>query len=303
MNFFGRQNKENKPDSIGLLPQSNWLWLITTNVLVGIIGLLDYLTGPEIAFSILYLIPVMLSAWFIGKNFGLVISIFSAAVWMVAEFASGRFYSHIAIHYWNAATRLGFFTVVTLLLGRLKTALDAERALSRTDYLTGVMNSRFFYELVGAELERCKRYKRPFTIAYIDVDDFKRINDRFGHPTGDIALRTLAGVIRKNIRRVDVIARLGGDEFAILFPETAEKATTKAIQKVKNAIKNEDNLKEWSITLSIGILTCKACPPNVEQIMVLVDSLMYSVKRHGKNGIKHSTYKTKRALKTPNYPF
>jgi diguanylate cyclase (GGDEF)-like protein len=300
MKYSDRQNKENKPVLRSLYPQSNWLWIIITSLLVGIVGLLDYLTGPEIAFSILYLIPVMLGVWFIGKNFGLAISILSSAVWMIAELTSGRFYSHIAIHYWNTATMLSFFLIVTFLLERLKTALNTERLLARIDYLTGVMNPRSFYEAVTKELERCKRYKRHFTVAYLDIDDFKSINDQFGHPIGDIALRTVAGVIKKNIRSVDVVARLGGDEFAILFPETAEKAATKAIQKVKNAIKNEDNLKEWSITLSIGILTCKTCPPNAEQMMVLVDSLMYSVKRHGKNGIKHSTYKIKRALITSN---
>ncbi len=294
MKYSDQQKRENKPTLINLHPQSNWLCMLITIALVGIVGLLDYITGPEIAFSLIYLIPVTIGAWLIGKNFGLVISILSAAVWMTAEFTSGRLYSHVAIHYWNTATRLGFFTVVTLLLGRLKTALNTEQALARIDYLTGVMNSRSFYELVVTELERCKRYKRPFAVAYIDVDDFKNINDQFGHPTGDVALRTVAGVIRKNLRSVDVIARLGGDEFAILFPETSEKAAAKAIQKVKDAIKNEVNLKEWPITLSIGILTCKTCPPNVEQMMVIVDSLMYSVKRHGKNGVRHSTYNAKK---------
>jgi diguanylate cyclase (GGDEF)-like protein len=302
MNFSEQKNKENKSALTGLHPQSKWLWIIITSALVGIVGLLDYITGPEIAFSILYLIPVMLGVWFIGKNFGLAISILSSSVWMYAELAAGRFYSHVAIHYWNTTTMLSFFLIITLLLERLKTALNTERLLARIDYLTGVLNSRSFYESVTKELERCKRYERPFTVAYLDVDDFKSINDRFGHPTGDIALRTIANVIKKNIRSVDTVARLGGDEFTILFPETSGKAAAKAIQKIKNVIKDEAALKEWTITLSIGILTCKACPPSVEEMMVFVDSLMYSVKRHGKNGIKNSTYKTKRTLKTPNHP-
>lgn len=253
-------------------------------------GLLDYYTGPEIAFSLFYLIPVMTSAWFTRKPFAAFTSVTSAAAWMIAEITSGRFYSHIAIHFWNATTMLGFFLVITLLLERLKINLNKEQVLSRIDYLTGVMNPRSFYEFMATEIERCRRYKHPFTIAYLDVDNFKHINDQFGHPVGDDALRAIADTIKKNLRKIDVVARLGGDEFAVLLPETDNKDSTKAIEKIQEAFIQNTALKEYAITFSIGVLTCDKNPPSMDKMMKSVDSLMYSVKKLGKNGIKYSTY-------------
>jgi diguanylate cyclase (GGDEF)-like protein len=102
----------------------------------------------------------------------------------------------------------------------LRSAMEREKEAARTDSLTGAMNSRAFGELATAELHRARRYERPFTIAYVDIDDFKAVNDRFGHSSGDTLLRLVAETMKHNSRAVDVIARVGGDEFVILFPET-----------------------------------------------------------------------------------
>jgi diguanylate cyclase (GGDEF)-like protein len=270
--------------------QVKWKWSIISIIMIAFAGLLDYFTGPEIAFSLVYLIPVMSSAWFTRKPVAIFVSILSAATWTIAEITSGRFYTHIAIHFWNTTTMLVFFLVVTLLLERFKKALNDERVLSRIDYLTGVMNPRSFYEFMATEIERCKRYKHAFTIAYIDMDDFKKINDKFGHPAGDDALRTIANTMKNNLRKIDVVARLGGDEFVILLPETDNKAATKAIKKIQKAFIQNTDVKKYSITFSIGALTCNTNPPSINKIMKSVDSLMYSVKNRGKNGIKYSIY-------------
>jgi len=268
--------------------QAKLKWFIISIILIAFSGLLDYFTGPEIAFSIFYLIPVMTSAWFTRKSFAIVISIMSAAIWMIAEITAGRFYSHVVIHLWNTITMLGFFLIVTLLLERLKTNLNDERVLSRIDYLTGVMNPRSFYEFMNIEIERSKRYGHPFTIAYIDIDNFKKINDKFGHPAGDDVLRIFADTMKSNLRKTDVVARLGGDEFVVFLPETNNKAAKQAIEKIKKSFNQNRNLKDYSITSSIGVLTYNTNPPSIDIIMKSVDSLMYSVKNRGKNGIKYS---------------
>ncbi|MEJ2568358.1 MAG: diguanylate cyclase [candidate division WOR-3 bacterium] len=270
--------------------KNKWLWFFISICMVLISGFLDYFTGPEIAFSLIYLIPVAISAWFTKKPFAIVVSIISAATWMDAEIVSGRFYSHVAIHFWNTLTMLGFFLVITLLLDSLKTNLNNEQVLSRIDYLTGVMNPRSFYELMEAEIERCRRYKHPFTIAYFDMDNFKSINDQFGHPVGDDVLRTIAHTIKKNLRKIDAVARLGGDEFVVLLPETDNKDAVRAIKKIREAFIQNTSLKNYSITFSIGVLTCDKDLPNMDKTMKLADSLMYSVKKRGKNGIEYSTY-------------
>lgn len=288
---FLKLEKELNSEHLHLNKQKKWQWYINSIIMIGIAGLLDYLTGPEIAFSIVYLIPVMASAWLTKKNFAIVISFLSAATWIIAEISSGRFYSHIAIHFWNAITMLTFFLVVTVLLERLKTKLNNEQVLSRIDYLTGAMNPRSFYEYMDTEIERSKRYGHPFTIAYIDMDNFKKINDKFGHPVGDDILRIFTDTLKSKLRKIDVIARLGGDEFVIFLPETDNKGAKRVVEKVRKSFNQNKNLKDYSITSSIGVLTCNSNPPNIDEIMKSVDSLMYSVKNSGKDSIKYSTCK------------
>jgi diguanylate cyclase (GGDEF)-like protein len=265
-----------------------WNWGISSIIMIVFAGLLDYFTGPEFTFALVYLIPVMISAWFTKKYFAIFISIISAAAWTTAEITAGRFYSHLFIHFWNTISMLGFFLIITILMDRLKTNLNYERVLSRTDYLTGVMNPRSFYELVDIEIERSKRYGHPFTIAYIDMDNFKKINDQFGHLEGDNVLRIFADTMKSNLRKTDAVARLGGDEFVALLPETDNKAAKQTIEKIKKSVSQNKNLKDYSTTFSIGVLTYNNDPPNADEVMKLVDSLMYSVKKQGKNGIEYS---------------
>jgi diguanylate cyclase (GGDEF)-like protein len=236
------------------------------------------------------LIPVGFAAWYIGTRYGLFLSAASVAVWIFVEMATDQSYSSISTYFPYAIARLSFCVGLTLLLGRFNTALSAERTLSRVDYLTGAMNWRSFYESASMEIERCNRYGCRFSIAYIDIDDFKELNDRFGHTTGDDVLQAVANTVKMNIRKVDTVARLGGDEFIILFPETTEEAASAAIKKIKTALEQNKYLKKFSVTVSIGILTCNACPPNVDSAITLADSLMYSAKKHGKNGITQSIY-------------
>ena len=289
---FLKQFKEWERE-LGLLnpsPKNSWLWAIIAVALLGCIGLIHYLLGPEFTLSLTYLIPVGFASWYIGTRYGLFLSVLNVAVWIFVESASNHPYSSTRTYCLYAIARLSFCVGVTLLLGRFKTALNAERTLSRVDYLTGAVNWRSFYESASTEIERCNRYGCTFTMAYLDIDNFKDINDRFGHTTGDNVLQGIANTIKMNIRKVDTAARLGGDEFVILFPETMEAAALKAIKKIKNAIFQHKYLKKFSITVSIGILTCKACPPDVDSTITLADSLMYSAKKHGKNEIAQSIY-------------
>ncbi len=287
---FQKSERELNIKYIQFNKQVKLKWVIISIIMIAFAGLLDYFTGPEVAFSLVYLIPVMTSTWFTRKPFAVFISIISATTWTIAEITAGRFYSHLVIHFWNTISMLGFFLIVTILLDRLKTNLNYERVLSRIDYLTGVMNPRSFYEFMDIEIERSKRYGHPFTIAYIDMDNFKKINDKFGHLDGDNVLRIFADTMKSNLRKTDIVARLGGDELVVFLPETDNKAAKQAIEKIKKSVNQNKNLKDYSITLSIGVLTCNTNPPSINKIMESVDSLMYSVKNRGKNGIKYSIY-------------
>ena len=270
--------------------RSRLFWIIAGGILITAVGLLDYLTGDEVALSLFYLIPIVLLTWLAGRRFGIAASVICAAVWVGSDIASGEPYLPVSIYAWNTFIVLGFFVVVVFLLSALRKALEHERELAHTDYLTGAVNPRFFFELLQMEIDRARRYEHPFTVAYIDIDDFKAINDRFGHVIGDQVLCRLVGRARQYVRKTDLVARLGGDEFALLLPETGSESAENILSKVHSEILAGMQPADWPLTISIGVLTCINPPQTTQEIIGMVDDLMYSVKHAGKNAIKFSTY-------------
>lgn len=256
--------------------------------LIGAVGVVDFLTGYELAFSLFYVIPVAYATWLIGRRYGMIASIVSALVWFWVDAASGNYYSQALIPLWNTLIRFSFFILITLLLSALKNTIEREKELARIDFLTGAINSRFFYELLQMEIDRLQRNNHSFTLVYFDVDNFKIVNDQFGHLAGDQVLQTVVSHARQHMRKTDVIARLGGDEFALLLPETSQQAAHVVIEKLKSGLLAEMQQRNWQITFSIGVLTCNSKLPNTDALVKMADDLMYSVKRGGKNAIKYS---------------
>ena len=279
MDFLSSLQKQSKP-----------FWIIIGFLLIGGVGILDFLTGYELAFSLFYLIPVSLVAWLTSRRLGILASLASAFVWLIADVAAGHSYSHPFIYAWNTFIRFSFFILTVFLLSTLKRVLERERELARTDYLTGAINSHLFYDFVQMEIDRIQRYKHPFTLAYIDLDNFKTVNDQFGHSIGDQVLCALVNSARKYLRKTDVVARLGGDEFALLLPETNQESARVTFSKIQNGLLEEMRQSHWPITFSIGVLTCSTAPQTTDELVYMTDELMYSVKLNGKNAIKYSTF-------------
>lgn len=269
--------------------RSPLFWMVTGFIFVAGVGVADLRTGGELAFSLFYLIPIVLVTWFSGRNIGFVIGVTSAITWFVADALSGQFYSQPIIRYWNAAVRLGFFVAVTLLLPVLK-ELEREKGVARIDYLTGVANQRRFFEVAQAEIERSQRYKHPFAVAYIDLDGFKAVNDQWGHRTGDKLLCAVANRAKSHLRKTDIIARLGGDEFVLLLPETGQDAAQITVPKIQLALLDEMRKNNWPVTFSIGVLTCLDAQITTDELIKRADDLMYSVKKNGKNAIAYAVY-------------
>ena len=258
--------------------------------LIAAIGSLDLFTGYELSFSLFYVIPISVVTWMVGRKFGILASIASAGVWLAADLASGHMYRHPLIPAWNTFIRLAVFIIITFLLSELLDTLKREKVLARTDYLTGAVNSRNFFELLQMEILRLQRYQRPFTLVYFDVDNFKSINDRLGHNTGDLVLRTVVTVTREQVRRTDIIARMGGDEFVILLPETDEHAARIVLAKLQSCLQAEMQAQNWGVTFSFGVLTCAAATSSAEQYVRMVDELMYTVKHNNKNAAIYRTF-------------
>ena len=272
------------------LPQS--LLISIASVMVLLVGILHHMAGSELSSTVFYLIPIALVTWFTKRSIGLFISMFSALTWLVADLTSGATYSSPDISYWNGVARLCSFFILTFILSALKSTLKQEKEYSRIDFLTGIRNRRDFIELVNIEINRARSYEHPFTIACIDLDNFKTVNDRFGHTTGDILLRLVAQTIQENIRTTDTVARLGGDEFAILMPETGRNVAEVILQKVQKINLDIVRKHRWPITLSIGVVTFTSPPSTVDETLRISDQLMYTAKNNGKNSIQYQVFGT-----------
>jgi diguanylate cyclase (GGDEF)-like protein len=261
-------------------------WIAIGVVLVFSVGAIDLLTGSELSLSLFYLIPIAVVTWFSGRRSGLVISIFGAAVWLVADELDGQPYSHPGIRYWNAVIRFGFFAIVTWLLPAIRER-EFARGLARIDDLTGAANRRSLFEILQSEIDRAQRYKRPLAIAYLDLDNFKIMNDRFGHKIGDDILCTVVNQIEQCLRKTDSIARIGGDEFILVFPEADESALRGLVPRIQIALLEEMQRKDWPVTFSFGALTCLDISMTPDELIKRADALMYSVKEKGKNAIAY----------------
>lgn len=228
--------------------------------------------------------PIMLISWFdYERNASIVaIPILSATAWLLADIYSGHRYSSAWIPYWNMFIRLSIFLLIGVILSRLRASIHNEKMLARIDPLTGVFNSRYFAELAFKEISRSSRFSEPFTFAFVDVDNFKNVNDSHGHHQGDELLKTMTKSIRSRIRDIDIMARLGGDEFGILLPRTDQEESRFVMEKVYSIFR-EGISSKWKVTLSAGVITFVKPPKSLDEMIKAADALMYSAKKDGKD--------------------
>jgi len=265
-------------------------WVAVGVAFVFILGMIDYITGYEINFSLFYLLPIFMVVWYTDGQMGLVLSFVSTIAGFVADYSAGLAYSNPSIYVWNTVLRLGFYLVVSWLGTTLKKAYKVNQELARIDYVTGAISPGYFYELAQIELSRSHRYHRPFTLAYIDLDNFKAVNDRLGHSTGNRVLRTVTDGIHRQIRPTDTFARLGGDEFALLMPETDGDAAKIAINRIHSSLVDEMLQNGWMVTFSVGVVTYHDIPKTVDDMVKIADNAMYCVKAASKNGVYYQIY-------------
>lgn len=199
--------------------------------LTALVGVTDYFSWDELSYSVFYLAPIVLVAWYAQPWAGFVFCGLSAAVWCLVEISSGTGYSNMFIPFWNTTVRFGFFVVTAYLLVELKAHLRIEHRLARTDALTGALNARALRDACERLLLLARRGGRPVVLAYIDIDHFKAINDKFGHGEGDRVLQSVVQVLTRCVRVSDVVGRIGGDEFAVFLPESDHAPPDRALLK------------------------------------------------------------------------
>ncbi len=273
-----------------LFKPRSWQWTAAAFGAIVAVGFADYVSGPEITFSVFYLVPVAFAAWISGTRAAALGSLLAAVLWLSAELASRRVDANLFVYTWNFGARLLFLLLVALLLARLRAMIDHERETGRTDVLTGLVNARGCYEMAEVELARAHRERKPVSLAFIDIDDFKHINDTRGHAVGDALLVHVAAVIKSNLRASDFVARYGGDEFVVLLPLTDQEAARVVIGKIAQRVTDATSHEFGSRTLSIGVVTWLPgeARPALRTVLAEADRVMYEVKMSGKAGARYA---------------
>ena len=261
-------------------------WIIPSAVLVVFIGIANYFAGSELVFSVFYLFPVLLATRRAGAQAGILISWLSVLDWLWTEvYYIRRPYVYFFTPYWNALVSGALFLIVVLIYSKW----EQEWANARTDAITKIPNRMAFSESVRLVLRLCQRYAQPLSIAYIDVDDFKRINDRWGHQTGDRLLFEIAQGLGSHLRMTDVLGHMGGDEFAILMPDTNPQSSERSLRRIITDLSKPRDIY-GPITYSIGMVTYNPITRSIEQILSTADLLMHEAKKTGKNRIIHKQF-------------
>jgi diguanylate cyclase (GGDEF)-like protein len=272
------------------------VWLAACLGIVLCVGVADFVTGREVALILFYLAPIGFATWYVGLRGGIALAVLSAAV------STGADTLHelhepadvgalpVAIVAWNCAIQLGTFVSLVLVLSALRSRLEGEELLARTDALTHIPNRRAFFEVVGLEIERARRTHRPIALAFVDVDDFKDVNDRLGHAQGDALLVTVAQTLRAATRAVDSVARLGGDEFALLLPETPAAEIEPLVSRVRASLLAAMVRNGWNVGFSAGAAVFVTPPASTDELMARADELMYAAKREAKGTVRIGVY-------------
>ncbi len=264
------------------------LWLALAAVAV--VGVFDYLTGLEISVSVFYLAPVSLAAWYGERRDGLVVALIASPAWSVVDLLAGYPLGHPVLLAWDTLVHFAFLAFSAILLEALRSRLASEQRLARRDPLTGVLNLRAFQERLEYSLALSARDSQPLTLAYVDLDDFKRVNDIHGHSQGDLVLTTVGQVMSEAVRSTDTVARIGGDEFALLLPGTGVAGAADVLPKLAQRLAERLLTVGSSVTCSIGAVTFPRPPESADAAIRFADRLMYQVKRRGKNAIAFATF-------------
>jgi len=263
-----------------------WMRDLITLLILGVIITVDLLTPPPVFMTGFYLLPIGLAVWNSSRAVAGIVILFST---LTSEYMIGQGLTldapvwHIALALISPVIVFGSFSS---LLSRQKEVVQKLLEESRSDPLTGVRNRRAFIELAEFELSRINRSDLTATLALIDLDNFKFINDSQGHAIGDALLIAVSRCMAASLRQNDIYARIGGDEFVVLLPET-DAATARYVLSrlhgnLRTLLQSFGNAASTSIGAVVIPLRCEA---DIEAILARADETMYAIKRTSKDAL------------------
>ncbi len=249
------------------------------------IGIADFLTPGQVSLAVFDVVPLLVAILRLGRRAGVPLATVSAFSWFASEVFHRAAHGLPSLVLWDLASRLAFFGVIAELAYQLREALEHARHEGRTDPLTGLLNRRAFYERAEVALARFRAGAEPLAVVYVDIDDFKTVNDTLGHDAGDTLLRALGHALRSSARNGDVVARLGGDEFAVLLPSTCSADALAVSCKLEALIAETLAGTGVSAGASVGVSFASDGTANVDALLHAADAAMFHAKRVRKENV------------------
>lgn len=251
-----------------------------------LIAWLDFWTPPYIFLIGFYLLPIYLAIWYCSRALvGVVLGIsLPTSLYMAALNIPPT------EPFWERT--LAYISVVIVLIGFVLVMTGLKKSFGRlleenqTDALTGLRSRRNFIEMASFEISRATRSAEPMTLALVDLDNFKHINDTQGHAAGDALLVAASRCMTSAVRNIDIVGRLGGDEFVILLPGTDVHEGTRVLERLHANLRTLLQSFSPRVTASVGAVTLSAeMDISVADVLDKADAVMYSVKSASKDGV------------------
>lgn len=268
-----------------------WRLLSYCGGLAFAVGAVQWVAPPELSLHLFYLGPVTMASWHVGRWAGVSISALCAGLWVAARSAQAAALPiGSGLLLWDLGVLFLSFVIVANIVSTLRYLLDTERRRAERDPLTGLLNATSFADVVEHERRHLTLTPATATLAYVDLDNFKQVNDSLGHAAGDGLLRQAASVLRHSVRESDVVARLGGDEFGVLLPGASPEAARTVLAKVHAALAAELASTGLPVGVSVGAVTFTEPLHSTPAMVHLTDQVMYEAKRRGKGRLVLRAY-------------
>jgi diguanylate cyclase (GGDEF)-like protein len=268
----------------------DWLQVLLALAAVAGLTVFKLTIGQSVSVIDFLFVPIVAVGWFARRRWlGYVVAgvaaVDTAFVAMTAETQAS-----LAAAMAAALVRFCLYLVVLGLLGMMRRERAGDQRAASTDQLTGAANARAFEETARREVERAQRYRGPISVAYLDIDDFKSVNDALGHGEGDHVLAQTGHVLRSTLRATDTAARIGGDEFAVLMPETGSAGAAALMERVRGELDRLTLADGARVCFSVGLATFERPPSSVGELMAAADEVMYRAKRAGKGRMERTSH-------------
>jgi len=258
--------------------------LLTASILaMTVIFVMDFLNGPGIQLRALYIFPLAILALYCPKLGTAILGLIVTTILQIVIFIHDAIYLSVLITNVCVALAVSLLVILLARSGRKNYLMAVSQATS--DPLTSLPNRRKFTSELDLEIARQKRYGGTFSLAVLDLDRFKELNDSKGHLAGDDALKLMGGILKRHTREADFVARLGGDELAILMPNTQDVHCSRMFRNLRYTISARMADAGFGITASIGCKTFAAPPESTTAALQKADAAMYEAKNRGKNRI------------------